>query len=103
MGCLLLSLCHVHRGCHAPWHLLNACCGNPLRRNTAVLSLLHSLLLGCDGLLMLLRLLLLIRRATHHGRILAVARMQILVDLEPVKLELVPELLTLLIHDVAHS
>ena len=103
MGCLLLSLCHGHRGRHAPWHLLHACCRNPLGSNTAILSLLHPLLLSCDGLLMLLRLLLLLRRATHHSWILAVARMQILVDLEPVKLELVPELLTLLIHDVAHS
>ena len=52
---------------------------------------------------MLLRLLLLIRGATHYGWILAIARMQILVDLEPVKLKLVPELFTLLIHDITHT
>ena len=103
MSCLLLPLCHSYRGRHAPWHLLHASCGNPLRSNTTILSLLNPLLLSCDGLLMLLRLLLLVRRATHHSRVLAVARMKILVDLEPVELELVPELLTLLIHDVAHT
>ena len=103
MGCLLLSLCHRHWGSHAPWHLLHACCGNPLGSNTPILSLLHPLLLGCDGLLVLLRLLLLVGGAAHHSWILTVARMQILVDLEPVELELIPELLTLLIHDIAHS
>ena len=48
-------------------------------------------------------LLLLLGRAHRVQLVLSVARVQALVDLEPVELELVPELLALLVHDIGDA
>ena len=48
-------------------------------------------------------LLLLLGRAHRVQLILAVAWVQALVDLEPVELQLVPQLFALLVHDVADA
>ena len=57
------------------------------------------LLLHRDQLL----LILLVAAAQIHNYLLSVSRMQVLIDLEPIKLKFVPELLTLLVHDVGNA
>jgi len=57
----------------------------------------HSLLLCCQCLLLLLA-----SDAAAHG-LLPVARIQIFIDLEPVELQLVPQLLILLVHDIRNA
>ena len=58
-------------------------------------------MLSSQGSLVLL--LLLLGRTDRIKLIFPVARVQALVDLEPVELQLVPELLALLVHDVADA
>lgn len=54
-------------------------------------------------MLLLLLMLLLVGCVHHDYNLFSVARMQVFIDLEPIELQLIPKLLTLLVHDVGYA